>query len=184
MLDGTLRLRLTAIGRASIAHGLEHGVPMVVPVDDAATELAEKRATFVTLRKYGQLRGCIGHLEPRSALAQSVADNAFAAAFRDPRFDAVSVADFTVLEVGISLLSPPEPMRFASEADLLRQLRPGIDGLILADGECSGTFLPSVWETLPGAEEFVRQLKRKAGLAENYWSETLTVSRYTTESWY
>ena len=99
-----------------------------------------------------------------------------------PRFQPVSASEFGDLEIHISVLSPPEPMIFTSEADLLRQIRPGIDGLILEDGAYRGTFLPSVWEQLPDPAQFLAHLKMKAGLPPNYWSDTLKVSRYTTES--
>ena len=141
-----------------------------------------ERATFVTLNKFGELRGCIGHLEAIQPLIADVAENAFNAAFRDPRFQPVTASEFGDLEVHISVLSPPEPMVFTSEADLLRQIRPGIDGLILEDGAYRGTFLPSVWEQLPDPAQFLAHLKMKAGLPPNYWSDTLKVSRYTTES--
>jgi hypothetical protein len=84
--------------------------------------------------------------------------------------------------VQISVLSPPEPLAFASEAELLALLRPGVDGLILDDRGRRGTFLPSVWAQLPEAREFLAHLKRKAGLPADHWSATLTVARYTTES--
>ncbi len=144
-------------------------------------ELAKERATFVTLEIGGQLRGCIGMLEACRPLAEDVAENAFSAAFHDPRFPPVSPAELDALEISISVLSPPEEMVFSSEEDLLEQIRPGIDGLILQDGLHTGTFLPSVWEQLPEPEVFFRQLKLKAGLAPRYWSSTLRVFRYTAE---
>jgi len=75
------------------------------------------------------------------------------------------------------------PMRFDSEAELVAQLRPGIDGLVLIEGMRRGTFLPSVWEQLPDPWQFLDHLKQKAGLPSGYWSPTVRVERYTTESW-
>lgn len=173
---------LLATARESIAHGLRSGTPLRVDVSAYDPELQVERATFVTLNKFGELRGCIGHLEAIQPLIADVAENAFNAAFRDPRFQPVSASEFGDLEIHISVLSPPEPMIFTSEADLLRQIRPGIDGLILEDGAYRGTFLPSVWEQLPDPAQFLAHLKMKAGLPPNYWSDTLKVSRYTTES--
>jgi len=144
-------------------------------------ELLEERATFVTLEIGGQLRGCIGMLEACRPLAEDVAENAFASAFHDPRFPPVSPAELDALKISISVLSPPEEMVFSSEEDLLEQIRPGVDGLILQDGFRKGTFLPSVWEQLPEKEEFFGHLKRKAGLAPGHWSDTLRVFRYTAE---
>ena len=145
------------------------------------SELKQKRATFVTLTLGGALRGCIGMLEACRPLAEDVAANACAAAFEDPRFEPLSKEEFENLEIHISVLSPPEEMKFSSEADLLEQIRPGVDGLILQEGGRRGTFLPSVWEDLPGAELFLMHLKMKAGLPNTYWSDTLRVSRYTAE---
>lgn len=144
-------------------------------------ELMGKRATFVTLTIGGQLRGCIGMLEACRPLAGDVAANACAAAFEDPRFPPLTKKEFEKLEIHISVLSPPEELNFSSEADVLRRIRPGVDGLILQDGFHRGTFLPSVWEELPQKELFWAHLKRKAGLPANYWSDTVRVFRYTTE---
>ncbi len=86
------------------------------------------------------------------------------------------------MDLHISILSPPETLVVESEEDLLRRLRPGVDGLILAEGPRRGTFLPAVWDALPEPRLFVQHLKQKAGLPSDYWSATLTLARYTTES--
>ena len=179
--DEHRRILLTT-ARESIAHGLRTGRPLRVEVTAYDPELQARRATFVTLNKFGELRGCIGHLEAIQPLIADVAENAFNAAFRDPRFQPLRASEFDDLVIHISVLSPPEPMVFTSEADLLRQIRPGIDGLILEDGIYRGTFLPSVWEQLPDPARFLAHLKMKAGLPPNHWSDTLKVYRYTTES--
>lgn len=140
------------------------------------------RASFVTLQHAARLRGCIGTLEPLRPLIEDVSHNAYAAAFEDPRFPALTPAEFESLDVHISVLNDPEPMRFASEAELLAQLRPRVDGLVLQEGRLRGTFLPSVWEQIPAPDEFWRHLKLKAGLPADYWSATLAVQRYTVES--
>jgi AmmeMemoRadiSam system protein A len=113
---------------------------------------------------------------------EDVAHNAFAAAFRDPRFPALSAAELQELEIGISVLGPTESVSFGTEEELLGKLRPGIDGLVLQDGRHRGTFLPAVWESLPEPAEFLYHLRQKAGLPGDYWSETLQIERYTTES--
>ncbi len=181
-LDNQQRRILLDTARASIRTGLEKGHPLVVDPGDYDEALQAQRATFVTLNKQGQLRGCIGHLEAIQSLIEDVAENAFSAAFKDTRFSPVTSSELDQLEIHISVLSPPEPVSFSSEEDLLRQIRPGKDGLILQDGYFRGTFLPSVWEQLPSPEEFLAHLKIKAGLPPNYWSDSLQVSRYTTES--
>ena len=181
-LDDTTRQLLLQVAHDSIAHGVTHGCPLPIDVGDYPEALRIPRATFVTLQEAGELRGCIGTLEAHQALVKDIADNAFNAAFRDPRFAPLRADELSRLDIHISVLSLPQPMTFRDEADLLAQLRPGIDGLILTAPDHRGTFLPSVWDALPRAEEFLRHLKRKAGLPADYWSPQLQVQRYTTEA--
>lgn len=173
---------LLQVAYASIAAGLQTGKPLSVNTAGYPAPLTENRATFVTLTQDGLLRGCIGSLEACRALVEDVARNAFAAAFRDPRFPPLQQQEFDALDIHVSVLGTPEPVACASERELLDSLRPGIDGLILQDQERRGTFLPSVWETLPQPEDFLNHLKVKAGLPAGYWSESMRVWRYTTES--
>ena len=172
---------LMELALASIRHGLKHGSPLPVDLAGLAAELKSPRATFVTLQIQGQLRGCIGRLEAGRPLAEDIADNAYAAAFQDPRFPPLRENELEGLEIHLSLLTPAEPMEFTSEQNLLDQLQPGVDGLILAEGSRRGTFLPSVWEQLPTPGEFLEHLKRKAGLPASHWSDSLKVWRYRTE---
>ena len=172
--------QLLKIARESIAHGLKTATPSM-PSEALPSEFQEHRATFVTLEIKGQLRGCIGMLEPLRPLAEDVAENAFAAAFQDSRFPPLASREFSALEISISILSPPEPLSFSSEEDLLKQIRPEIDGLILQEGLHRGTFLPAVWDQLPNTKTFFEHLKQKAGLPLGYWSNTLRISRYTAE---
>lgn len=175
------RRRLLDLAKVSISHGLTTGKPFKPDLNDFPCELTVPRATFVTLLKQGDLRGCIGMLEAVRPLAEDVAENAFSAAFKDYRFPQLTADEFDALEIHISILSPPEPMFFVSEQDLIAQLRPGVDGLILEEGFKRGTFLPSVWESLPDPVQFLKHLKQKAGLTSQYWSDTVKVSRYTAE---
>ena len=165
----------------SIRHGLEYGRPLRVEMANLPEELKAVRATFVTLEKLGELRGCIGRLEAARPLAEDIAENAYSAAFQDPRFPPLRESELDLLEIHLSLLTPAEPMAFTSEQNLLDQMQPGLDGLILAEGSRRGTFLPSVWEQLPEPVEFLKHLKLKAGLPSSYWSDTLKVWRYRTE---
>lgn len=145
--------------------------------------LRQSSATFVTLTRGGRLRGCIGTLEAARPLGDDVAENALGAAFRDPRFPPVSVAEWSECSVEVSLLSTPKPIRFADEADLLAQIAPGEDGLIL---QCDGrraTFLPQVWETLPDTRQFLAELLRKAGLPADTRLARSKVWRYRAEKW-
>jgi hypothetical protein len=173
--------QLLQLARESIRKGLQ-GERLTVQAADYPETLRLTRATFVTLEVDAQLRGCIGTLEARRALIEDVVSNAHNAAFRDPRFAPLSLREYERLDIHISILSPPEPMQFSSEAELLAQLRPQVDGLIIEEGFHRGTFLPSVWEQLPAPREFLRHLKHKAGLPPDYWSSRLRVQRYTTES--
>ena len=183
-LNPSERTVLNNIALASIREGVQSGRAAKVDLHDLPDCLQQPGAAFVTLNRQGQLRGCIGSLEAHRPLAQDVAENAFAAAFRDPRFAPLDASELADLDVHISVLGKPEPMQFASEQELISQLRPQVDGLILQEGGYRGTFLPAVWESLPEPQEFLRQLKRKAGLPADYWSDTLRVSRYGTQSWH
>jgi len=179
-LDKSDRQRLIDLAWQSIRHGLQHGKPKSAPTDLGAT-LLTPGATFVTLEYRGELRGCIGSLEAWRPLAEDVCQNAFAAAFRDPRFAPLQAHELEQLTLQISVLTPPVPIQFQDEADLRRQLVPGEDGLLLEDGTHRGTFLPQVWEQLPTPKQFLDHLKNKAGLPANYWSPSLRVLRYHVE---
>jgi AmmeMemoRadiSam system protein B/AmmeMemoRadiSam system protein A len=145
--------------------------------------LTQNGATFVTLTRDGALRGCIGSLHAARPLGDDAAENAVAAAFRDPRFPAMSSAEWPSVRVEVSLLSTPKPLRFADEADLLAQIRAGEDGLILeADGR-RATFLPQVWESISDKRAFMRELARKAGLPEDVRLGRCRVSRYRVTKW-
>ena len=177
-----MRGLLLRIAAASIHTGLREGHAAQPHLEDLPESLRQPAACFVTLHQHDQLRGCIGSLEAREPLAQCVADNAFNAACRDPRFPELTAPELAGLELGISVLSTPQTVHFSSAADLLAQLRPGQDGLILEAGGRRSTFLPSVWESLPDPEDFLRHLKQKAGLPTDFWSDEVRVMRYGTES--
>lgn len=175
------RATLLEVARASIRHGLRHRRALDANPNDYPETLRLHRATFVTLEIDGQLRGCIGALLAHQPLVQDVAVHAYAAAFEDPRFPELTSEEFGQLDVHISVLSPPEPLQFDSEEDLLARLRPGVDGLILHFRHHRATFLPAVWESLPDPYVFLAQLKRKAGLPLDFWSPELRAERYTAE---
>lgn len=172
---------LLDIAHQSIDYGLKHGVPLPIDLYDYETELTKKRATFVTLKYNNELRGCIGMLEAIRPLITDVSENAYSAAFRDNRFAPMTQKEAQDLSISISVLSPPEPILFISEKDLLKKIRPGVDGLILKDGYHRGTFLPSVWEQVDSPQEFLKHLKLKAGLPPNHWSDSIEIERYTAE---
>ncbi|WP_242467237.1 AmmeMemoRadiSam system protein A [Thiocapsa imhoffii] len=176
------RTRLLAVAAQSIMQGLSWARPLVPDLADYPLTLQAQRATFVTLKRADMLRGCIGVLEPKRSLVDDIAQNAYRAAFEDPRFAPLERHELCELTIEISVLSLPERLQAASEADLIAQLRPGVDGLILEDQGQRATFLPAVWSQLPDPKIFLSQLRRKARLPENAWSPSLRVSRYTTET--
>ncbi|MDX1583814.1 MAG: AmmeMemoRadiSam system protein A [Thermoanaerobaculia bacterium] len=143
--------------------------------------LGETGATFVTLEKEGDLRGCIGTIEAFRSLYDDVTDNARAAAFRDPRFRPVKIDEWPSITIEISLLTPPARFPVSSQQELIEKLQPGIHGLVLKEGYRQATFLPSVWEQLPDPRDFVTHLKRKAGIPLDHWSDKMEVSVYTVE---
>jgi hypothetical protein len=175
------RRALRAVARAAVAHGAREGRELEIEPSRFPAELRLPRASFVTLRRRGALRGCTGSLEAVRALVADVARSAYRSARCDPRFPPVGPAELPELELYISVLGPLEPLHAGSEADLLALLRPRIDGLVLREGAASATFLPAVWESLPEPERFLHELRRKAGLPAGHWSAELRFERYAVE---
>ena len=160
--------------RLGVAHAAE---PAAHP------DLAQRGAVFVTLTKNGELRGCIGSLQAWRPLRDDVVANAQAAAFKDPRFEALKAEELPGIRVEVSLLTAAQIMTYSSEADAVAQLRPRVDGVILEYGKHCGTFLPQVWESMPEPRQFMAQLKRKVGLPPDFWSDEVKLSRYQVEKW-
>lgn len=176
------RRELLTLARESIASALPRSAYQPFQARDLPAELLRPASSFVTLRVDAALRGCCGSIEVSKSLAEDVWRAAWAAAFSDPRFPPLSHREWARVDLYISVLTPTEPLPAASEADLLSQLRPHIDGLILEFGASRTTFLPAVWEQLPDAAQFLRQLKLKAGWAPDFWSPQIRALRYRTES--
>ncbi|MBV8537123.1 MAG: AmmeMemoRadiSam system protein A [Alphaproteobacteria bacterium] len=172
---------LLALAAASIRYPLA-GHKLVVRPEDVPAELAAPGASFITLMRDGELRGCVGSHRAWRPLVTDVIENAAAAAFQEPRFPPLMAKELAGLALSVSLLTPSMPVPAASEAELLLALRPGRDGVILIDGAHRGLFLPVMWEQLPRPEEFMRWLKRKAGLPETHWSSRVRISRFETKS--
>ncbi len=175
---------LLHVAAASIEHGLGSGRPLPVALADHAPELREDGASFVTLKKGDRLRGCIGSFAARRPLVVDAAENGFAAAFRDPRFRPLTRGELPDVALSISVLSPARPLRFADQADLLAQLRPGRDGLIIEDDHKRALFLPVVWEQIPEPALFLEHLKAKAGMARDHWSPRFQAWRFVAEEIY
>jgi AmmeMemoRadiSam system protein A len=171
---------LLRLATQSIEHGLNCRRPLAVDPRRYPSPLCDFWAAFVTVRVQQELRGCVGTIEANQPLASNVVKYAYAAAFEDLRFAEITWEDYLHLHLQISILSPTTLLSFGNEQELLDQLRPGVDGLILeAEGQ-RGTFLPSVWETIKTPRDFWSGLKRKAGLPAHYWSGAMKVQRYTT----
>ena len=171
---------LLDIAVASIEGGLDGRGPSDLDPTELAAELLEPRAAFVTVLVDGELNGCIGSLSFDEPIGPLVARLAWEAAFDDPRLPRLRAEQLARTTVKISLLSPPEPIPAASEQDVLDHLRPGVDGLIISAGMRRATFLPSVWDTLPDPEQFLRHLEAKAGFGAGRWPAGARASIYTS----
>ena len=175
---------LLRLARASIGAALGINTEPDIP-DDLWLRIA--RSSFVTLKKDGTLRGCIGSLEARRPLGVDLIANARAAAFQDPRFSPLAREEFEAVDIEVSLLFTPRRILFEDHDDLIRQLRPGEDGIILEYGDenagLRATFLPQVWEGLPDPEQFLAQLKQKAEIPANVRTTSCKVMRYGALKW-
>lgn len=174
--------RLVGVARDAIAHALGVGEGARPPGPGEAW-LGELGASFVTLHEGERLQGCIGTLEPHASLFDDVRHNAVSAALRDPRGRALAGRDVPGLSIEVSLLSPLEPMAARTEAEALAELRPGEDGVVLTCPGHRATYLPSVWATLKEPREFLRELRRKARLPADFWSDEVRLSRYRVTKW-
>jgi uncharacterized protein len=182
MPDRTERCRLLELARGSIAGGLYRHAPAPLPDGEWSARLLAPIAAFVTLTLSGELRGCRGTIEPQRSLAEEVWRSAWLSAFADPRFPPVAAEEVASLRIAISVLTALEPIACSNEAELVESLLPGVDGLVLRCGTARATFLPAVWKSLGEPREFVRQLRRKAGLYGSLWPAEMAAWRYRTET--
>lgn len=151
-------------------------------LETLAPVLRQPGASFVTLTRRGELRGCIGALEPYQPLVEDVREHAVAAALQDYRFPPVQPEELSEIEIEISRLTRPENLEYASPEDLVQKLRPHVDGVILRDGLHRATFLPQVWEKLPDPAEFLSHLCLKMGASPDLWQrKRLVVQVYQVE---
>lgn len=171
-----------SVALESIKNGLVKGESIKINIEEYSLQLSQDYSCFVTLHKGNELRGCIGALEAYQPLIVDVAEHAYAAAFKDPRFPSLDKSELEHVHIEISVLGKPESMVFKDENDLLQQIRPNIDGLILEYRHHRGTFLPSVWEQLPDKKDFLNHLKAKAGMSQQWWDKSVKMSRYETLS--
>jgi len=172
---------LLALARSTVAARLYAGT-QVFPPADVSSAVHEKRGCFVTLHKKRALRGCIGTIEPLTALIEGVAENAINAAFHDPRFPSLTAAELPQVNFEISVLTVPRALEFRDGEDLKQQLKPGVHGVILSRGGRRSTFLPQVWEQLPDPNSFLSHLCQKGGMESLCWQDPgTTVQVYEAE---
>lgn len=174
------RLRLLDVARTSIEWYLNTSEGPELDLTAEPSALTEEAACFVTLKKNGELRGCIGHLAATQPLLLDAAKNAIAAATQDFRFSRVDLNELPEISISISVLSERKPVNIYSESELEALLSKDKCGLILNYRSTSATFLPSVWESIRTPQQFITQLKRKAGLEDDFWSEQLRFQIYHT----
>jgi AmmeMemoRadiSam system protein A len=156
-----------------------------IAVEKLPEKMRQPGATFVTLTIDGQLRGCVGTLEAYQPLIDDVHEHAIAAALNDFRFPLVQEDEIEKISIEISRLTSPKPLSYTNPEELLRQLRPGVDGVVLRDGFRRATFLPQVWEKIPDAETFLNQLCIKMGASQDLWrTKNLDVLVYQVEEFH
>ncbi len=176
------RETLLTLAREAITRAVHRQELPPLDMNAVSEDLQRDGASFVTLTEHGELRGCIGSLEPRRPLVLDMRENAVAAAFHDPRFPSVRPEELDDLHVEISVLSTPQPLPYDGPDDLIAKLRPGVDGVVIERGWNRATFLPQVWEKIPDPHQFLQQLCRKAYLpADAYRSPGLDVYTYQVE---
>lgn len=168
---------------------MEHGVrgEKLAALEDASLtpSLREEGSSFVTLTEHGQLRGCIGSLEPYQSLAEDVREHAVAAALQDPRFPPVGPAELNGIQIEVSRLTRPIPLEYKDADDLLAKLCPHVDGVILRDGFRRATFLPQVWDKIPDRADFLENLCYKMGAKPDLWRRKhLEVLTYKVEEFH
>ena len=181
LIDADAADVLLDLAEGAIRDGLA-GTSTIVPSLEALPPAAARCAgSFVTLHVDGELNGCIGAIVSREPLARDVVHHARAAAFDDPRLPPLRPADLPLLDIEISVLTPPSPVAAHTRRELLANLRPGIDGLVIGSGRHRAVYLPSVWEMLPDPEVFVRQLLVKAGLDPATWPGDLVAETFRSD---
>lgn len=185
--------KLTIAEQKTLLHlareAMERGVKGedLPPLDDAllTPSLREEGSSFITLTERGQLRGCIGSLEPYQSLAADVREHAVAAALQDPRFPPVSKQELSGIKIEVSRLTRPIPLEYKDADDLLSKLHPHVDGVILRDGFHRATFLPQVWEKISDPADFLGNLCYKMGTNSDLWRRKhLDVLTYKVEEFH
>ena len=179
------QITLLRLAREAMERGVKGEQLPPLDLSSLPLSLREQASSFITLTAHGQLRGCIGALDPYQSLAEDVREHAIAAALKDPRFPAVREAELNGIQIEVSRLTRPTPLEYTDANDLLSKLRPHVDGVILRDGYRRATFLPQVWEKIPDPAEFLNNLSYKMGENHNLWrSKHLDVLVYQVEEFH
>lgn len=176
-LDRTEEALLLGLARETLRmHTLEGRRPPASRGASLPAVLSEHRGAFVTLHKRGRLRGCIGYIEARKPLWETVVDNTINAASSDPRFAPVSAEELAQLDIEISVLSPLEKLAGPQQVEV------GLHGLYIVKGFSSGLLLPQVpieqgWDR----ETFLENLCLKAGLQRNAYLHGAELYAFTAQ---
>jgi AmmeMemoRadiSam system protein A len=179
------RKLLLTTARQSISLAVNRLKPQSISIEDYPHSLQQWGASFVTLTKKEILRGCVGTLEAYQPLVEDVREHAIAAAMHDYRFPPVQADEIDDLNIEISRLTSPVRIDYQDPIELVQKLRPGIDGVLLRDGFQRATFLPQVWEKLPGPDDFLSHLCLKMGSSANLWKrKLLEISTYQVEEFH
>ncbi|MDD4556404.1 MAG: AmmeMemoRadiSam system protein B [Alphaproteobacteria bacterium] len=177
---GLYRGELLSIAKIALEDAVLRNEKYAPSRKDYSDALFNKGASFVTLYKKDELRGCVGTIIPYQAIARDVSASTYQAAMQDERFEKVSSAELNNLSLSVSLLTNLEQIRYINEEDLLEKIEQGIDGIVIREGDRQGLFLPSVWREFKTKREFLNALKLKTGLSPSYWSNRIKVYRFKT----
>ncbi len=180
MLSTQDKRLLLQVAHDSILHGLRYAGQLPLKLEQFPESLQASRGSFVSLFINQRMRGCVGSLKASQPLAENVAENAYNAAFRDPRYAPLSPLEAQRVDIHVAVLGDLHPITFTDEKDLISQLEAGT-GIVFNAGPRRSTFLPSVWRQFSSAEEFLAQLKQAAGLPRDYWGADVSIQYYRIE---
>jgi len=160
---------LLKMARKAIEAAIQGQNPPHIDYDSLSEILKKPGATFVTLTKFGNLRGCIGTLEAKTPLVEDTMEHAIAAAIHDFRFPPLDKNELDNINIEISRLTTPQEVIYSDSYSLLEKLRPGLDGVIIKYGISRATFLPQVWSKIPEKDKFMDHLCLKMGASPDLW---------------
>jgi AmmeMemoRadiSam system protein A/AmmeMemoRadiSam system protein B len=144
--------------------------------------LSALRATTVSIERDGVLRGMAGGLKPFRPLMADIVARAAEAAAGDARFAPIVPDELAKLTVSISIASTPRAIPAESEIAAIAALMPGRDGLVIDERGRTAWALPEEWNRIPHPALFIRTLKQRAGLSSTFWSEAISLKRFTAET--